>query len=244
MEVTAILLACAIVAVASFGQSVTGFGFSLLAVAPLGMVIDPKDAVAVSMIFLVVVSGLVAFLGREDLDWQAARPLLEGAIPGLPLGMLALTVMSPTVLRAALAVAIIYAVVSLVRGFSIESSSRSVERVAGIATGFLTTSINANGPPTVLVLQARQLEPRVFRPTVSAVLGICSLAGVVLFAISGRMNADVLTTTAWSTPGLIVGWGTGNVLCKRVAPEAFRRVVLGLLLLAAIATGVAVLKGS
>lgn len=244
MTLWEIFLICAIVAVASFGQSVTGFGFSLLAVAPLGLVIDPKDAVAVAMIFLVVVSGLVAVLDREHLDWQAARPLLEGAVPGLPLGMIVLAVMSATVLRIALAVAIFYAVASLLRGFSLSTTSRRVERFAGFATGALTTSINANGPPTVLVLQARNLTPQAFRPTTSAVLGLASSAGVILFAIGGRIDADVLAATAWSSPGLVIGWSVGNALARRVPPAAFRRVVLGLLILAAVATIAAVIWGS
>ncbi len=239
MTIPEILLVCLIVAIASFGQSVTGFGFSLLAVAPLGLVIDPKDAVAVSMIYLVVVSGLVAVLDREHLEWRAARPLLAGAAPGLPLGIVALTVMSASVLRFALAASIVYAIVSLLRGFSLSTTSRGVERIAGFATGFLTTSINANGPPTVLVLQARRLEPRAFRPTTSAVLGSASMVGVVLFAVAGRITGDVLMATAWSSPGLIIGWTGGNALARRVEPEAFRRVVLGLLILAAIATTIA-----
>ena len=177
MSVEVALAAALIVAFAAFGQTVTGFGFSLLAVPSLGLVIDPKEAVAVATMLLVVNSALLAWGERHYIDRRAVRLLLLGALPGLPVGLALLAAMPVVVLRFALASAILAAVAILASGVQLSSSRASVELSAGFATGVLTTSLSANGPPTVLVLQARGLAPHAFRPTTSAVLGLTSAVG-------------------------------------------------------------------
>lgn len=228
-----------IVALASFGHTVAGFGFSLLAVAPLGLVIDPKDAVVVASILLLTNCFLLAWSERANVDWSAARLLLMGALPGLPLGLLVLEVASVRALRMILAIAVVASVAILAAGARLSRPSRRVELSAGFVTGLLTTSINANGPPTALALQARGSTPEVFRPTTSAVLGISSGAGALLFAAAGRMQPNVGEAVAVSVPGLLVGWFIGRRVCHRIPDKSFQRLVMGLLLLAAAVTAVA-----
>lgn len=225
-----------IVGCAAFGQTVAGFGFSLLAVAPLGLVIDPKEAVVVSSVLLVVNSAMLAWGERASIDWSAARLLLIGSLPGLPLGVLLLEMASVRVLRLALAAAILGSVAVLASGVRLTQQHRGIDLAAGFATGILTTSLNANGPPTVLALQARQVEPTVFRPTTSAVLGLTSAVGAVLFAGSGRMTSEVSTTIVVAGPAMLVGWFVGTRLRRRIPNELFRRLVMSLLVAAALVT--------
>lgn len=225
-----------IVVLAGFGQTIVGFGFSLLAVPLLGLVIDPKDAVAVSLVGLLVNSAGLAWNERRHIDWPAARWLLIGAVPGLPVGLLILEAISTDGLRIVLAIAVGAAVAVLASGFTIRSGSRAVEGGAGFLTGALTTSLNTNGPPTVLALQARGLEPHRFRPTTSAVLGLTSLVGAGLFAAAGRFTTDVISAAAVAIPALGVGWFGGAAVRRRVPAQLFRRVVLGLLVVSAAMT--------
>lgn len=225
-----------IVVFAGFTQTVAGFGYSLIAVPPLGLVLDPKDAVAVAMVGLLCNSVALAWSERAHLDWSAAAWLLVGAAPGLPLGLWLLHVASADALRLGLAAAVVASVVVLVSGFEPRREGRIFVLGAGFVTGALTTSLNTNGPPTVLALQARHLEPHQFRPTSSAVLGSTALLGFALFAGSGRFTADVTLAAAVSVPGLYLGWLAGAAVRGRVSPVAFRRFVLGLLMVAAAAT--------
>ncbi len=230
-----------IIGFAAFGQTVAGFGFSLLAVAPLGLVADPKDAVVVSSILLVVNSAMLAWGERANIQWPAVSTLLAGAVPGLPLGVLLLEVASVRVLRIALAAAILAAVAIMASGVRVSQQNRGIDLAAGFATGLLTTSLNANGPPTVLALQARRLDPQVFRPTTSAVLGLTSAVGAVLFAFAGRVTGDVGDVIVVAAPAMVVGWFVGTRVRHRIPNDAFRRLVTGLLLLAAGVTMVAAL---
>lgn len=221
------------------GHTIAGFGFSLLAVPPLGMALDPKDAVAVASVLLVLNSAMVALGERDHIEWDSARRLLYGALPGLPLGLLLLDIAAVTALRIALGVAILVAVTTMMWGAQLHQGSRTTDLVAGFFCGLLTTSLNTNGPPAVVGLQARKLPPDQFRPTTSAVLGLASLVGAFLFLLAGRMDGDVPWAILVAIPALLVGWAVGQAVCKRVPEDAFRNLIIGLLVLSAIATLIA-----
>ena len=234
------LLIAGVVVVGALAQTVCGFGLAVVVVPPLALVIEPADAVAVSLVLLVVSSGLVVAGERSSVDSAAVAWLLAGAVVGLPLGLAAIRAASADALRAAVAVAVVAAVAVLVTGRPRLGRGRSTLLVGGLLTGALTTSLTTNGPPTVLAVQGRELEPSAFRPTVSAVLGLASSAGLGLFAADGRLDGEVPAALAYATPALLVGWGLGVVLRPRIRVEWFRRAVIGLLLVgAAVSLGAA-----
>jgi len=224
---------------AAFGQTVAGFGFSLLAVPPLGMVIDVKDAIAVSVVLLIINSAMLGWGERQLIDWSAVRSLLGGAVFGLPLGLVVVTLMPVRGLRIALAIAIFLAVAFLITGFESSSEGRRVEWIGGFFCGLLTTGLNTNGPPAVVALQARKLTPEQFRPTTSAVLGLTSAVGAVLFAAAGRMNGEVGAACLVALPAMLVGWRVGLAVRPRIPASLFRSVVLALLLASGFLTLVA-----
>lgn len=242
--VTTVLAVVAVVGIAALGHTVAGFGFSLLAVPGLSAVIDAKDAVAVSLVLLLVNSALLSWGERDHIDWPAVGVLLRGAVLGLPVGLLVLTVASTDVLRVILALAVLATVALLLSGYEAGRASRRLEWGSGLACGVLTTSITANGPPVALALQARGLSPATFRASVSTVLGLASLAGSVLFVTADRMTSDVGATLVVATPAMVAGWGVGVVVRRRVPADWFRRCILGLLVVAALVTLASVLVGS
>ncbi|MGH1488467.1 MAG: sulfite exporter TauE/SafE family protein [Acidimicrobiales bacterium] len=233
MAVEVVLAIMIITGLAAFGQTVAGFGFSLLAVPPLGLVIDAKDAISVSVILLIVNSAMLAWGERQHVEWEAVRALLTGAAPGLPVGLAVIALTPVRGLRIALAIAVVLSVVFLVSGFETSRQSRRVELVGGFFCGLLTTSLNTNGPPAVLALQARRMAPEQFRPTTSAVLGLTSFVGALLFALAGRMNGEVGWACLVALPAMLVGWQVGLKARPRIPATLFRYFVLGLLVVAA-----------
>ena len=228
--------ALAVVAVIGFAavvQTVTGFGFSLLAVPPLTLVIGPADAVAVALVLLVPANVLLTASEWRDVDRPAAARLLTGAVFGLPVGLALIRVASADALRVAVSVAVVVSIGVIVTGRPRVAGGPRTLIAAGFLTGALTTSITTNGPPTVLALQARGPTPSAFRPTVGAVLAAASAVGVGLFALDDRLGGQVPTAVAAGLPALAVGWSFGVALRRRVPIAWFRRAALGLLLVAA-----------
>lgn len=236
------LTVAAVVAFAALAQTVTGFGFALLVVPPLSLVMDPADAVAVSLVLLLTANVLLAASEPTSLDRVAAGWLIGGAAIGLPLGLLALRAASADTLRLGLAVATVITIVVVVTERPALSEGPITLLVAGVLTGALTTSLTTSGPPTVLALQARKLPPAAFRPTVGVVLGASAAVGVVMFALDGRLGGVVPAAIAIGGPFQLLGWWAGLVLRRRVSVVWFRRAVIGLLLLGAVVSVAAALS--
>jgi uncharacterized membrane protein YfcA len=158
----------------------------------------------------------------------------------MPLGVVVLLVVPEQALRLAIAVAVLVAVVVLWRGAAIHGSGRGYDLAAGFASGVLNTSVATNGPPLVLVLQARRLPPDAFRGTLAAVFAASNVVAVTLVVAAGKVTADVLRTSLLATPAMLAGWLLGVRLAPRLHPERFRGIVLGLLAVSATLAAVSV----
>ncbi len=242
MELAVGLIVAGVVGLAAMAQTVTGFGFALLVVPPLSLVLDPADAIALSLVLLLVANLALVATERSELDRVAAAWLLAGAAVGLPLGLVALRAASADTLRLMVAGAVVVAVVVLVTERPALGQGPPTLLVAGLLTGALTTSITTSGPPTVLALQGRKLGPEAFRPTVGLVLGLSSAVGVMMFAADGRLGGDVPAALAAAAPAHLAGWLAGLWIRPRVPVSWFRGAVIGLLLIGAGAAAFAALR--
>ncbi len=236
------LMVVVVVALSSLAQTVTGFGFSLLAVPPLSLVLEPADAIAVGLVLLVLANVTLVASEWVDIDRGAASWLLAGSVVGLPLGLAALRALSADGLRLAVAVAVLAAVVVVVTGRPQLGHGPPTLLAAGVAAGALTTSLTTNGPPAALALQGRRLEPGVFRPTMGVVIGSTAVVGVVLFALDGRLGGDVPLAVAVGIPAQLVGWVVGLRVRGRVPAGWSRSAVIALLVVGALVSGAAALR--
>lgn len=229
--------------VASVVQSITGFGFALLSMPLLTLVIDAKDAVALSTIVGALASFNLLARTYRYVRWDLARSLLAGAVAGMPVGLVVLVVVEARVLKVLIAVAVLAFVAILAKGWRLEGAGPRAELVAGFVSGVLNTSVSTNGPPLVLALQARGLEPELFRGTISAVFALSAVVANALFAATGRYDLTLLGYAAIGPPALLVGGTIGRRLGRDLAPERFRPLVLVLLVAAAVSAGVSALLG-
>jgi hypothetical protein len=100
---------------------------------------------------------------------------------------------------------------------------------AGFTAGILSTSTGTSGPPIVIALSAKQLEPAVFRATISAIFLVQGAAALVAFAIGGQITRDAVSVALAGLPGVITGSLVGERGFRRLDVPTFRRVVLGML---------------
>jgi uncharacterized membrane protein YfcA len=242
MDVGVTLVVAAVVAASALAQTVTGFGFSLLAVPPLSLVLEPADAVAVGLVLLVVANVLLVVPERHAVDRGAVVWLLAGSVVGLPFGLLALSAMSADGLRLAVAIAVLVAVAVVVTGRPTVGHGPPTLFVAGVVTGALTTSLTTNGPPAALALQGRRLPAAAFRPTIGIVIGATAAVGVAMFAATGRMDGEVFGAVVVGLPAQILGWGLGLRRRERVPEEWSRRAVIALLIIGALVSAGSVLR--
>lgn len=229
MSVTQVVLAAVVVALAAGIQTVTGFGFALVAVPALSLFLPTETAVVLSASLGLLSSTGQAVAERRHGDRLTIRWMLGGAVLGAPFGLLVLLVATERQLRIALvAVIVVFLVVNL-RQITVTRASRAVDLVAGAVSGVLNTALSTNGPPLVMALHPRHLAPPVFRGTLTAVLAGSGIVTVALFVVSGRYDVDVAVLFLAGLPGMALGFGLGVRHRHRIGSERFRQVVIVLL---------------
>ena len=92
----------------------------------------------------------------------------------------------------------------------------------------------------MIALSSKQLEPAVFRATISAIFLVQGSVSLVAFAIAGQITRAAVAVALAGLPGVIVGSIVGERGFRRLDPPTFRRVILGMLFL----SGVVALLGA
>lgn len=223
----------AIFGVAAAVQAITGFGFSLVAVPLLALVIEPVPAVVAATIASMMISVAVVRDDWRHIRWREATVFTLTGIIGMPLGLWVLTHVSERALTGVIAVAMLASTALVASGATIRSSPVT-DSAVGVTSGALLTSTGLNGPPLVVSMQAMKMEPRPFRGTLSAVFLGQGVAAVALLAANGQVSDRAGIAALVALPMLVVGWLIGNRVFHRIDPVLFRRIVLGLLVVTAL----------
>ncbi len=234
METPEILWIVAVVAASSFAQSLAGFGFGLLAVPMMSLMVTPHDAVVVATLIGAVSTTTQAVIDRQACEWGVARRMSVAAYAGMPIGLLAFVVVSEATMRFVLGVVVMIATLVLARGFVARTQSRTLDAVMGFLSGVLSTSTSTNGPPLVFLLQARGMPAQTFRATLNSVFAISNIGAVSLFAVSGHVTLDGCVAATVSLPVLFVALRAGYAVRPRVDAGTFRVLVLVLLFVSGI----------
>ncbi len=212
---------------------ITGFGFALLSMPIVAALLGPRDAVVASTMLGVVISAITLWHSRHGAVWSIAARLTLGALVGLPLGLLVLDHASESVLKIVIGLVVLLATALIARGQVRVEPRRSVDVAAGVLGGALATSTGVNGPPVVIALQAKGLDPLAFRATIAAHFIAVNTVAIALFGVGGRLTSRALLAAACGVVPLVAGSEVGRRLVSHVDQRRFRRIVLTLLVLSA-----------
>ena len=234
-----VLAVLAVIALAAgFVQSTAGFGFALLAVPLMALVVPPQTAVVIVFLHGTVSSLLTAGRHQGHIDRTETWRLSTGAIVAMPLGAVILVTASPGVLRICLGVATCTAAVWMLLPATKRRAVGEVRPVTtyavGALSGVLNTALATNGPPLVVYLRARGLVPVSFRSTISMVFTISNVVGLGVLVAVGAVHSEALVVAALAALPALAGWAAGNALSSRLSHHHFNVVVDGLLLVAGV----------
>lgn len=214
-------------------QTVTGFGFALIAVPSLVLLLPVREAIVVASLLGLGNAVLVVLSTRGHADQATIVRLLAGSVAGMPLGLAILLLLSQDTLRIAVGATTVAMVLAMGRGLRISRVSPGTDGAIGILCGLLSTSTGMNGPPLVLYLQSRGLAPIAFRATLSRFFVASGLLSQVAFGAGGVLDRRALLLAAAGVPAALAGHQLGDRIVARLSPVTFRRVVLCVLASAA-----------
>ncbi|MBC2744407.1 MAG: sulfite exporter TauE/SafE family protein [Desulfosarcina sp.] len=129
----------------------SGFGFSMIAVMSVTLVLPPSEVVPIILMLEVVASLWLLPRVWRQVDWKSLVWLSAGVLVGTPVGVYLLANIPPRPMRAAIAVVVMVMVVLLWTGFALKQMpGRGKTVVVGALSGVLNGSATIGGPPVIL----------------------------------------------------------------------------------------------
>ena len=229
------IAASAIVLLASFVQSVTGFGFCLVATPLLLFVFETKSVVVIGVILNAVLCALILLHSRQHIDIRRVALICVGSIFGIPLGAYLLSSINPSMIKLVIAVLVIPFSVFLLLGKALWFKRDSLGcGTAGFVSGALTTSTSLSGPPVVLFLLNQGLVKKQFVATLAAYFLFCSLVSIGAFSFIGMVTTGLLMDIITLLPTLVIGFYAGIKVRPKINAALFKRIATSVILVTAL----------
>lgn len=208
-----------------------GFGAALVAMAILVPAIGLATSAPLVAIVVMTLQCLIALRYRDQLAFDALRPLIVAMLAGILIGIWGARQLSEEVLLVPLGVFILVYVA--LNCFGITKIQLSARRrwatLMGLGSGILSGAYNVGGPMIVMYLQARGHPPDAFRANVQAVFLVGTAFVILGHALNGNFTGQVFTYYLAALPGVVLGFAIGATLASFIPNRLFRWVVLGLL---------------
>jgi len=212
-----------------------GIGLPLITIPSLAFFVGVPQAIAVMSLPILITNGYQAFWNPE---WRGALgrfwPMMTFLVAGVLLGANLLVALDERSLYTVLGVAVIvFGVLNLAnpRLTVPERAQRWLPAPVGFGAGLLGGLSNFFGPPIVMYLVALKLPREAFVATT----GLAFFAGGIplyrMLIAYGIYGWGLAAASAVAVAPVLAGVRVGERLRQRVPQEAFRLMVLGLLIL-------------
>jgi uncharacterized protein len=229
-------IACVFAAAIVRGYS--GFGFSLLAITSLSLVLPPTEIIP--PVFMMEIAASLSLLPGiwKDIHWRALGLLGAGCLVGTPIGVWFLATVPAAPMKIALASAVLVSVGLLWSGYTRKTMPGPAETIAtGAISGLLNGGLGIGGPPIVIFFFNSPAGIAVGRASLIAFFIATDTIALGFLAAERLVTSESFTRFLALVPALLAGQWIGARSFKSADPAAFRRWILILLVALAVLTG-------
>ena len=226
-----ILFGILIIFLAAMTQGATSFGFSLIAVPLLGIMIPLQVAVPILMIYSLILNSVILYHIRQHVQLKKIIVLVISGMAGTPFGVYLLKALEESTLKLVVGIIIVIVAAVNISGYHIKmkNGKRSFIPV-GFASGLLNGSVSLGGPPIVLFLNNQKVEKQIFRGNLTLYFWMINLFSIPTYFFSGLITREVVSYSLYLFPGLIIGTLIGIRMGNQVNERLFKRISMGLIM--------------
>jgi uncharacterized membrane protein YfcA len=221
---------------ASFVQTLTGFGFALMVMPLITLMLGLRTAAP-----LVALAGLTLYTinllrHRAAFNVKEVVPMGVAAALGVPVGVWVLANADENLVRQLLGLILVaYASYALARPKAPRLRSQRWAYPAGFAAGCLGGAYNTPGPPAIVYGSLRRWPKDEFRAAMQALFLLTGLLVVASHIVAQHVTAGVLTLYLYAAPALGLGILAGSRADRWVDANRFRTLVNGMVLVLGVA---------
>jgi len=228
--------AVAAAALAGLVRGFSGFGPAMVFTPIASAIFGPVVAVPILFVMDAVVSLPVLVRAVGECSWREVLPISLAAALTVPLGVRALVLMDPALLRWILSVAILLAVVAIASGWRYRRQPGLPTTLAtGGLSGFGGGFAGLYGPPIILFWLGGQSDAATVRANLFAYFGLVTVVAAASFWLSGLFTTEVLRLALLLMPAYGIALWFGTRLFRRAQESLYRKLALILCSLAALA---------
>ena len=223
---TTITVALALVFGASLVRGLTGFGLAIILVPLLGLIVQPVEAVVISILLQLLAGPIGLKRILADGERETAIPIAIAAVLATPFGVWLLSVTPADVARASIAMLAIAAFgLMFVPAKDAAVPGRKETWATGIAAGLLTGFASMPGPPVVPYYMRRKLPPAIARGSMLMVFFATAIAGSIASFAIGTANLHLLWLSVLFYPALYIGTRLGEMAFGTISESVWRTLV-------------------
>ena len=214
---------------------ITAFGASMVALPFLVQAVPLTQAVPLMLLCDLLATPLVGLPNRHRADRTELKRLLPTLLLGVALGS---TVLASAPARPLLWLLGVFVIVVSAQGLLTAqrltvSASPNWAWPAGLAGGVFSALYGTGGPVYTTYLTRRMSDFEAFRATTALLILTSAACRLAAFLLAGLLvDPDVWRLAFWAVPTCLAAMWLGTRLRHRLNPQALRRLVLWLLLLA------------
>lgn len=236
LDIGLVVTLVVVVFVAAAVNGIAGFGFALVVVAALAIVLEPRPAV---VLLSLITPAVQTFQLRHHWQFRSVAgrlvPMLIASVVGTAIGSNLLVILPGYALAIALGLFALWYVIGSLRKNPMLVTERTERRIApavGALAGVSNGTLGASGPILGSYLLAIGLTGRHFVFAISLTFMVMSVIRVVTLSVLGAYTLTVvalglgLALPAWA------GQRIGFWLQGRLSPRGFQRIILVALLAA------------
>jgi len=232
-----VVLACALV-FAGMMKGIIGVGMPIVALPLLSMLIDVRAAVMLLAMPLILSNIPQALEGGRTLEcFKRLIPVLLGMMPGVLLGVTILLATNPgtTKALAGSAIVVVAGLTWLAPKFKLRENLKApIGLGAGFAGGVLGGVAALPGPLVFTYLLAKGLRGKEFTKEASLFLVLSSALLALSLASSSMFDGTDLAISTTALIPVAIGMFFGQKLRDLIPADAFRKAVLGVVLLSGV----------
>jgi uncharacterized protein len=227
----AVIVALAAVLTAAVIRGYSGFGFAMVAVTGMSLVMPPALVVPVVLLLEVVASIQLLPQVWRDISWVSLRCLFVGSAAAIPLGVFLLASLPETPMRVGISILVLATAILLARGFALKRMPGCKFTLwVGVLCGVFNGAAAIGGPPAILFYLSSPAGVSVSRASIIVYFLGIDMATLAVAACRHLVTVQTLTLAGACLIPLIAGIALGNRIFQRIDQALFRRNVLYLLI--------------
>jgi uncharacterized membrane protein YfcA len=229
------LIILAVGLVAGTLGGIVGFGSSIMLMPVLVIVFGPLQAVPIMAIAAILANVSRVIAWWREVDWKVCAAYSATGIPAAALGARTLFALPPRMIEIAIGVFFI-AMIFVRRWIAAHDFRLKLWHLAllGLVIGYVTGIVVSTGPITAPIFLAAGLVKGAFIGTEAAASLAIYLSKATTFRALGILPLDILVMGLITGSSLMIGAFLAKRFVLKMAPEQFRLLMDGLMLLSGV----------